>query len=430
MPTACGTWAQSKATYRFWQNKRVEAEQIIEAHLYSAVARAQVHQLVLAIQDPTDISFPHHKSKTTEQGFGLISSQEYLLGLKVHSVFGVSPEGVPLGLLHQKVWARNPNQKGKAKQRRKRALKDKESKRWLTSLVATELGLPQQLGVVTIADSEADIYDLLAMERSPNSHLLIRATHNRRVDHPSNYLHLAVAQAPRAGQLELVLPSKDNRPSRKATVEVRWCRLTLSPPKHHPQRSQLSAVELKVILVEEENPPPGVQPIRWLLLTTLRVETFAEAVRCVRWYSYRWLIERYHYVLKSGCGLEKRQLETADRIERALATYAIVAWRLLWLTYEARVNGQQPCDTVLEAHEWQALYCHVHQSVTLPSRPPSLQQAVRWIAQLGGFLGRAHDGEPGVKTIWRGLRRLNDISSTWRLLHSEPLSHLAFSSCG
>ena len=183
VPTACGTWAQSKATYRFWQNKRVEAEQIIEAHLYSAVARAQVHQLVFAIQDTTDISFPHHKSKTTEQGFGLISSQEYLLGLKVHSVFGVSPEGVPLGLLHQKVWARNPNQKGKAKQRRKRALKDKESKRWLTSLVATELGLPQQLGVVTIADSEADIYDLLAMERSPNSHLLIRATHNRRVDH-------------------------------------------------------------------------------------------------------------------------------------------------------------------------------------------------------------------------------------------------------
>ena len=175
------------------------------------------------------------------------------------------------------------------------------------------------------------------------------------------------------------------------------------------------------MLATEENPPQGAKPISWLLLTTLAVNSFEEAVNCVRWYSYRWLIERYHYVLKSGCGVEQLQLETPDRIKRALATYCIVAWRLLWLTYESRKNPELSCDQVLEVHEWQSLYCKIHNCSIPPSQPPSLRQAVRWIAQLGGFLGRTHDGEPGVKTIWRGLRRLHDISSTWKLLRPDSL---------
>jgi Transposase DDE domain len=127
------------------------------------------------------------------------------------------------------------------------------------------------------------------------------------------------------GNSKLELPAKDNRPSRQASLTVRQCELTLKPPRNHPQSQQLKPITLNVILVEQENVPSDVEPIRWLLLTTLMVETFADVVRCIRWYSYRWLIERYHYVLKSGCGLEQLQLETSDRIRRALATYSIVA---------------------------------------------------------------------------------------------------------
>ncbi len=125
-------------------------------------------------------------------------------------------------------------------------------------------------------------------------------------------------------------------------------------------------------------------------------------------------------MLKSGCHLEQLQLESAARVLRALATYSIVAWRLLWLTYEARVNPDQSCEIALEGDEWQALFCNTHQCTQRPSKPPSLHQAIRWIAQLGGFLGRKGDGEPGVKTIWRGLRRLHDIASTWKLMGSQP----------
>ena len=162
-----------------------------------------------------------------------------------------------------------------------------------------------------------------------------------------------------------------------------------------------------------------MQPVCWLLFTTLAVTDLQEALQCVRWYSYRWLIERYHYVLKSGCGLEELQLEEAQRVHRALATYCIVAWRLLWLTYEARQNPDAPCDQVLEVHEWQSLYCTMQKTPVPPERPPSLGLAVRWIAQLGGFLARKGDGNPGAKTIWRGILRLHDIAETWKLLHPE-----------
>lgn len=352
------------------------------------------------------------------------------MGLKVHSILGTTSEGVPLGLLHQQVWARDPKQKGKAKSRRQRQLKDQESKRWLTGLVATELAIPESTTVVTITDREGDIYDLLALERSDNSHLLIRGTHNRRADHETKYLKEAIAQTPPSGQLLVNIPRGDDRPSRQATLTIRFATLTIEPPRNHQRRSQLKPVPLQVVLATEENPPQGAKAISWFLLTTLSVNSFEEAVRCVRWYSYRWLIERYHYVLKSGCGVEQLQLETPERIQRALATYCIVAWRLLWLTYEARKNPELPCDTVLAVDEWQSLYCKIHNCSIAPSKPPSLWQAVRWIAQLGGFLGRTHDGEPGVKTIWRGLRRLQDISSTWKLLRPDSFEREVFGTYG
>lgn len=126
-------------------------------------------------------------------------------------------------------------------------------------------------------------------------------------------------------------------------------------------------------------------------------------------------------MLKSGCRVEALQLGTAARLERALATYCVVAWRLLWLAYQARERPDAPCDGVLTAHEWQALWCALHRTPIPPDHPPSLRAAVRMLARLGGFLGRGHDGEPGVTTLWRGLRRLDDIAATFALFQADPL---------
>jgi hypothetical protein len=342
-------------------------------------------------------------------------------GLKVHSVFCSTGNGVPLGVLHQQVWRRDIAQLGKKHQRHKKTIGDKESQRWLTALDATQSVIPSELVVVTVADREADIYELFMLPRRPNSEFLIRAQHNRTVTPASEQQQLerlesAIRQVHPCGQLTLELRRNPEREARQATLTLRATTLELQPPATHPQRERLQPIRLQVIWAAEENPPTGVEQVRWLLLTTLTITCFEDVVQCLRWYSYRWLIERYHYVLKSGCRLEQLQLETADRIQRALATYTIVAWRLLWMTYLARYHPDTPADTVLETHEWQALYCTIHQTPKPPDSPPDLRTCVRWIAQLGGFLARKHDGEPGVKTLWQGLRRLHDIAQTLLLL--------------
>ncbi|MCP6761171.1 MAG: IS4 family transposase, partial [Fischerella sp. CENA71] len=197
-------------------------------------------------------------------------------------------------------------------------------------------------------------------------------------------------------------------------------KLWLQPPASLQSQST-QAIEVYVIEACEESPPEGEKPISWLLLTTIEVKDFESACQCLKWYSDRWLIERYHYCLKSGCRIEQLQLEDGERIKRALATYAIVAWRLLWLTYEARKNPERTVEGILETHEWQALYCKIHKTNKPPTEAPSLGECVRWIARLGGFLGRKGDGEPGIQTLWRGFQRLNDIAGIWQLLYSESI---------
>jgi hypothetical protein len=415
VPEACGDWAATKGAYRFWSSDQVSVAAIQEAHGRSTIDRVRGHEWVLAIQDTTSLDFTDHPAT---QGMGILDHPARR-GLKVHSVLMVSTQGVPLGIIHQEVWSRDPETLGKKHLRRARETKDKESQRWLTALERTQESLPEETNVITVADREADIYDLLATPRRPGAELLIRATHNRRVDHQARYLWETMAQCPVQGEITITLQRRDHQEARSATLTLRYQTLAIQPPQHRRSKEGLSPVEVAVILAQEESPPPGITPVRWLLFTTLAVNTFQEAVQCLKWYSYRWLVERYHFVLKSGCNLEKLQLGDGQRIHRALATYSIVAWRLLWITYQAREDPQGPCTSVLETHEWQSLYCTAHRTPIPPERPPTLQEAVRWIARLGGFLGRTHDGSPGVKTIWRGLRRLNDIANTWKLLHPD-----------
>lgn len=413
VPQASGNPAAASATYDFWNSPYFQPSDIRQAHTASTIERIKSTEIILAIQDTTNLDFTTHRA-TKNLGY---LDNSYSMGLKVHSTLAVSSMGVPLGILNQQVWARDKKNLGIAKKRRQRETKEKESQRWLDGLSVTQKLIPEAIKVVTIGDCESDIFDLFALERPNNSHLLIRGTHNRKVAHGSQYLQEAIHQIKPCGQLIVEVKRNPTNSERKAKLTLRFATFNLEVPKHHKQHSKLKPVQLQVILAEEENPTDGVTPISWLLLTTLEIKEFEDVVRCVNWYSYRWLIERYHYVLKSGCGVEKLQLETARRIEMALATYSIVAWRLLWLTYEVRVNPDQPCDVILEIEEWQSLCATINQNARPQKKIPSLREAVIMIARLGGFLGRKGDGEPGVKTIWRGLRRLHDIAATWKLLN-------------
>jgi len=416
IPAACGTWQATKAAYRFFRSERVEAKAILEGHEAKTIQRMAGEDWVLVAQDTTELNYTSHKK--TEGLGGLRLKGE--LGLYVHSGLAISLEGIPLGLVYQETWARVLQPERTKYERQSTATAEKESQRWIRTLQACEKAIPAEKTVVLMADREADMYDLFATERRANFHLLIRAVQNRRVIHPAEYLQGTVRSQPLVGQIEVEVGRQGERPPRKAILAIRYLSVAIRPPHRGYHRRMAQPIPVHVIFAEETNPPEGENALLWWLMTTLPVLSLADAERCIRWYSFRWLIERYHFVLKSGCRIERLQLEHTDRLERAIAVYSIVAWRLLWLTYQARKSGEQSCEVALQPHEWQALYCTVHQTPLPPDHPPSLHAAILWIARLGGFLARKGDGEPGVQTIWIGLRRLSDITATWLLFHPSP----------
>jgi hypothetical protein len=173
------------------------------------------------------------------------------------------------------------------------------------------------------------------------------------------------------------------------------------------------------VLAQEIDPPSDEKGIEWLLIMTVPVESFTDACERMQWYSCRWVIEMYHKVLKSGCRVEKRQFEDFENLRRYLALDAVVAWRVLYLTFLNREMPDLPTTLFLETHEWQALYCFVHKTNHPPETPPTLREVTLWIAQLGGFLARKQDGSPGSMSLWRGMQRLADISDAWLAFHPD-----------
>ena len=163
--------------------------------------------------------------------------------------------------------------------------------------------------------------------------------------------------------------------------------------------------------------PEGVEPLDWLLLTNVPIQTWQDATERIGWYCLRWLIESWHKILKSGCTVEDCRLESAERLKPYLTLMSIIAWRLFWLTHINRQLPDASCTMILADHEWKALYTTIYRRVLLPPTPPTVRQAVRWIAQLGGFLGRKGDGQPGITTIWRGWSRLTDLADLYLITH-------------
>lgn len=415
IPAVCASEAATKAAYRFLSNDGVTAAALRQSHQQATRTRlAEQKARVLIAQDTTNLDFSGRASTT---GLGILDSV-YARGLKVHTALAMTSEGVPLGVLHQEVWAREESG-GRRGTRRQRQTAQKESQRWLTTAALCAQGLPEGVAAWLIGDRESDLYDLFAAPRPAPLQLLVRAAQDRRVQKEGDLSSLweaVLATAVQALHTIEVPRTQGGEAARQAVLEMRFTSLEVLPPRHAQQRAHKAPVPLSVVHVREIEAPAGEKPLEWLLLCTETIASVEEALFCIEAYRQRWKVERYHYVLKSGCKIEELQLESAARIERALALYSIVAWRLLWLCYQAREAPQAPCTVALEEDEWKALSLHTHRA--LPGKgPPSLHEAVRWIAQLGGFVGRRHQA-PGVKVLWRGWRRLADITHTYRLLQN------------
>ena len=267
------------------------------------------------------------------------------------------------------------------------------------------------------ATARGDVYDLFLLERAPGVDLLVRATQDRRLvaeDPAHRTLRAALAACPVAVTRTVAVPRQGVRAARQATLDVRFRPVVLRAPQARVAEA-LPDVALWAVWVHEVDASAGVEPLDWLLLTTAAVQTAADAIERLSWYACRWGIEVFHKVLRSGCSIERRQLEDLDHLQRCLTLYSVIAWRVLYATLLSRVGPDLPCTTLLEESEWQALNCHIHQTTVLPAQPPPLAQAVRWIAQPGGYLGRKSDGPPGATVLWRGFQRLIDLTAMYHI---------------
>ncbi|MEE9149917.1 MAG: IS4 family transposase [Candidatus Tectomicrobia bacterium] len=418
LPEACGSGAMLKGAYRFFSNDAIAPQDVLASHIEATYGRLARVPVVLGVQDTTEVNWTAHPATTGLGPLGHTACQ----GLLVHSTLAFTPERVPLGLLAQQVWARDPHDVGKRERRKQLPIAQKESQKWLTSLEAVVSAHAEcpQTRFVSMGDREADIYDLLAAPRPEGVELLIRGSWDRCVQGPERYVWATVEAQPVMEQLLLQVPRRGTQPARDATLELRWCRLTLRPPRHRTKAEGLPEITLWAVHVREIAPPAEVKRLEWLLLTTVAVHTVEDARERVAWYACRWGIEVWHRILKSGCHIEARQLGTHERLERCLTLYSVIAWRVFYAIMLARAVPEMPCDVLLEIEEWQALYCAIHHCPTPPERPPSLGEAVRWIAQLGGFVGRRRRDQPGPETLWRGLQHLTDLTSMYRIMRSAP----------
>lgn len=430
---ACEDWAETKAAYRFFQNEQVDAHAIMKAHRLKTVERMKKHTTILAIQDTSYFIYTSHP-KT--EGLGRMSMKKgknvdkiFSNGLLMHACLATTTDGTPLGLLDQQIYARKLNTEEQRKLADVTPIEEKEGYRWLQSLksIGKDSG---ETRVVTVCDREADIYEFFKLSEEVQSPVLVRANVDRSINKRSRYAEKGVvrlwehmSQRPEAGTITLEINARSKtkhdqqREARTAILTITFSPFVLNPPRNNVKHrnSKLPDLPMYAVYACEKNPPEGVEPVEWMLLTNLCVTTFEEACEKVLWYRLRWRIEMYFKVLKSGFLVEACRLGSAERLIRYLTIMSIVAWRLFMITLIARAHPDSSCSELVSEQEWKVLYMKIHKTQKLPEQTPTVREVVIWIARLGGFLARKRDGMPGTITLWRGWKRLADLIEGWNL---------------
>jgi len=334
IPNNCETWSSTQAT----------------------VKRVKDQKVVLVAQDTTFINLATEDRKKEMGTLVCKNKNEYLL----HPSIVFTPERTNLGLLSHTLWKRpeiNVTDKYHT------PFKEKESYRWIASYkMSCELQKQHpETVVVNIADRESDIYELLLefeqTKTDEAAEYIIRAKSNRclledgdETPHLWETLHGKTSQ----GTYQIELARTKYRAARKATIEVRYDAVSFARGRR--KGGNLPAVTVYAVLAKEINTPVDEAPIERMLLTSLPIESLEQAQTVIGWYRCRWEIEIYFRALKSGCKVQELRLESEEGIEKALAVYMIIAWRIHNMTMLARELPETPCNQVLAKKEWQIIY--------------------------------------------------------------------------
>jgi hypothetical protein len=446
IPAACGGYAETKATYRFFDNDKVSFEEVLEPHVQATRHRVSEQPTVVVAQDTSemDLTRPEQQIK----GAGPLDGSSRR-GVLLHLLHAFTPDGTALGTLQAVAWARDEETPSCSKlssaQRVATPIEEKESYRWIVTLQNVQRTAEEfpETRFVCVADSEADIYELLveATKEPQTADWVVRACHDRTLvpdlqnersqeattweeGAATRHLREQVVAAPVLFTQTINIRGRKKRyscdrrtrrqprKSRTADVEVRAARVTLAAPWR--PGTKLPDIAVNVVLVREVDPPAGDVAVEWILLTSLPIESPEYVRQVIQYYCVRWLIEVFFRTLKSGCRVEGRRFEELDRWQNCLAVYLIVTWRTLFVCRLGREFPEISCEAVFEPAEWQSVYQVIHRKPP-PRTPPKLAEMVRLVAQLGGYVNRKRDDPPGPQTVWLGLQRLHDMALCWQI---------------
>ena len=401
-PEQTENWADCKAAYRLFECAQVTFEAVIAPHC--AVTQAAARGVCLILNDTTEINYGHDREI---EGIGRVGSAG-ASGFYLHSALLVNEAGELVGMAAQDLYQR-PLKKVKRVHSTERKKLPRETDVW--GRVIDRVGPPAEgTQFIHVCDRGADNFEIYCHLLQQRSGWVIRAAQLKRKVREDQgdeaTLDQAISAAPVLGTYELQVQANKKQVARTAKLEVRCARITVPRPKTgasaYVRETGIQEIPMWVVEAREMHPPRGASALRWVLLTHERATTFRDAWRVVERYERRPLIEEYHKCLKTGCRVEQREYQYADRLEAVIGLLSIVSVRLLHLKTISRQEPERLAKGVVPT-EW---------LTTLPlvlKRPRSLntvREFVHALAGLGGFLGRKSDGEPGWQTIWHGLSTL------------------------
>ncbi len=404
--------AALEGTYRFLHSGHVSYEDLMRPHVETTRQDCREQKEVLLIQDTTEVDYQHHP---TTSGLGPIGNGSHQ-GFLLQTVLAVVPASRQvLGIAHQEPFLRKtaPHKESK----HQRLSRERESQVWERSVQA--LGSPPEgMRWVHVGDRYSDIFAFLRLCREMKCDFVIRAAQDRCVDllveqaetpvpprshhperpsPPAEHLFEVLGRWPAQASSTVEIPASQKHQARTAKVLLSWQPLRLLPPRTQETKGWHPLV-VWVIHVWEPEPPEGVEPLEWVLLSSLPTQTQEQAEQRVDWYRARWMIEDFHQGLKTGCQLEGRQIQDYEGLRTLLGFLSPIAVRLMQLRAASRQEPEQAASRVLPPDVVELVAHLDHRS----AETMTTQQCWHAIARYGGYLGRKRDGPPGWKTLWRG----------------------------
>jgi hypothetical protein len=411
IPNVCENWASTKATYRFCDNENVDPNEIIDAHNRAQQSRVQEKDELLVVSDTTELVFPRHPSK---EGLGDIgNSTTDLKGVKVHSTIGLDPQTYRMtGVIDQQslIEDQQAGTKHDANGKDDPIKLESEQTKWIRGDRQARDWLAEGVRPIFIHDRGADAFAFYREVRDElDAGFIVRANQNRCIQTPSGTdgrLMDWSEELPEQGRTTIEIEQGSGREARETELAVKAGQCELLPPKNDPTHS--SPVAVNVVRIDEIR--READPIQWVLLTTESVDEFSDSQTVIDFYRARWTIEDWHKVLKTGCRIEERRLETWERMEVLLSVYSVIAWKVLALRELARGRLHHSPDVLLTETERSILETKFPELTDKDTKAYAIS-----VAKIGGYLDRGSDPPPGWETMWKGLKKLRTWAEGYEL---------------